>query len=242
MTSALIFAGGVGSRMHTKGTPKQFLKVHGKPIIVYTLEHFQNHPEVDRIVVVCIETHLDYMRKLAAQYELSKMAAIVPGGATGQDSIWNGLVALMENSGGISDDEVVLIHDGVRPIIDEDLITRNIAAVKEHGSAISSSPAIETFCLSGEDSTIASVLERKQCFLAKAPQSFLLKDIVRAHQKARSEGRHDAIDSAQLMMRSGHTLHYVTCDTSNIKITTPCDYYIFKGILEANESMQIIGL
>ena len=112
MNSALIFAGGVGSRMHTKGMPKQFLKVHGKPIIVYTLEHFQNHPEVDRIVVVCIETHLDYMRKLAAQYELSKMAAIVPGGATGQDSIWNGLVALMENSGGISDDEVVLIHDG----------------------------------------------------------------------------------------------------------------------------------
>ena len=240
MNSAVIFAGGVGSRMHTKGMPKQFLKVHGKPIIVYTIEHFQNHPDIDRIVVVCVETHLDYMQKLVELYGLSKVIAIVPGGSTGQDSIWQGLSRLAEDS--TDENEVVLIHDGVRPIIDEALISRNIASVQKYGSAISSAPAIETFCLSGEEETIASVLDRKVCFLAKAPQSFFLKDIVASHQKARQEGRLDAIDSAQLMMRYGVTLHYVPCETSNIKITTPCDYYVFKGILEANESMQIIGL
>jgi len=240
MNSALIFAGGVGSRMHTKGMPKQFLKVHGKPIIVYTLEHFQNHPDIDRIVVVCVETHLEYMQKLIELYGLTKVFAVVPGGSTGQDSIWQGLSKLAESSS--DDSEIVLIHDGVRPIIDEALISRNIASVKTHGSAISSAPAIETFCLSGSEETIETVLDRKICFMAKAPQSFFLKDIVSCHQKARQEGWHDAIDSAQLMMRNGVTLHYVPCETSNIKITTPCDYYVFKGILEANESMQIIGL
>ena len=240
MNSALIFAGGVGSRMHTMGTPKQFLKVHGKPVIVYTLEHFQHHPDIDRRVVVCIETHLDYMRTLTKQYGLDKVFAIVPGGETGQDSIWNGLSRLLEEPG--DDGEIVLIHDGVRPLIDESLISRNIESVKACGSAISASPAIETFCLKADDDTISAVLDRSRCFLAKAPQSFFLKDIVSCHRKARQEGKYDAVDSAQLMMRYGFTLHRVLCDSSNIKITTPYDYYIFKGILEAHENMQIIGL
>ena len=240
MNSALIFAGGVGSRMHTNGTPKQFLNVHGKPIIVYTIEHFQNHPDIDRIVVVCIETYINYMCKLVELYKLSKVFAVVPGGETGQDSIWQGLSKLLETSD--DDREIVLIHDGVRPLIDASLISRNIESVKTHGSAISASPAIETFCLRSTGETIAAVLERDKCFLAKAPQSFFLKDIVHCHRAARREGAYRAVDSAQLMMRNGFTLHYVLCDTSNIKITTPCDYYVFKGILEANENMQIMGL
>lgn len=239
MKYALIFAGGVGTRMHTKAMPKQFLEVHGKPIIAYTIEHFQKHKSIDKIVVVCVETHIDLMWKIIKHHEFDKVIDVVAGGSCGQDSIWNGLSYLEKIA---QDDDIVLIHDGVRPIIDEQLITQNINAVTMFGSAISVASAIETFCLTGDHETIDKVLKRPECVVAKAPQSFWLKDILACHHKAQEEGFHDAIDSAALMMRYGHTLHYVICDNANIKITTPHDYYIFKGLLEAEENMQIIGL
>ena len=239
MKYALIFAGGVGARMHTKATPKQFLEVYGKSIIAYTVAHFQNHKSIDKIIIVCVETHIDLMWKIVRQHDFDKVLDVVPGGASGQESIWNGLSCLEQIA---QDGDIVLIHDGVRPIIDERLITQNINSVIEFGSAISASSAIETFCLTGEQGTLDKVLRRSECVIAKAPQSFWLKDILECHHKAQEEGFYDAIDSASLMMRYGHVLHYVNCHNANIKITTPHDYYIFKGLLDAEESMQIIGL
>lgn len=239
MNYALVFAGGVGERMHTHGVPKQFLEVFGKPIIVYTLEHFQRHRSIDGIVVVCVESHIKLMHSLIAHYDLSKVKVVVPGGSTGQESIRNGLFEIAKYA---NDDDVVLIHDGVRPIIDEDLISRNISSVQQFGSAISSSNAIETFCLVEKYGTIDKILPRPQCIIAKAPQSFKVRDIVECHRRAMQDGINDAIDSAALMQHYGHELHYVSCSTSNIKITTPIDYYLFKGILNAQESMQVMGM
>lgn len=239
MNYALVFAGGVGERMHTHGVPKQFLEVFGKPIIVYTLEHFQKHRSIDGIVVVCVESHIKLMHSLIAHYDLSKVKVVVPGGSTGQESIRNGLFEIAKYA---NDDDVVLIHDGVRPIIDEDLISRNISSVQQFGSAISSSNAIETFCLVEKYGTIDKILPRPQCIIAKAPQSFKVRDIVECHRRAMQDGINDAIDSAALMQHYGHELHYVSCSTSNIKITTPIDYYLFKGILNAQESMQVMGM
>lgn len=239
MNYALVFAGGVGERMHTHGIPKQFLEVFGKPIIVYTIEHFQRHRDIDGIVVVCVESHIKLMHSLIAHYDLSKVKAVLPGGKTGQESIRNGLFEIAKFA---KDDDIVLIHDGVRPIIDEDLISRNISAVQEYGSAISSSNAIETFCLVEKYGTIDKILPRPQCIIAKAPQSFKLHDIVDCHRRAIHDGINDAVDSAALMQHYGYELHYVPCSTSNIKITTPIDYYLFKGILNAQESMQVMGL
>ena len=142
MKYALIFAGGVGSRMHTKATPKQFLEVYGKPIIAYTIEHFQNHKSIDKIIIVCVETHIELMWKIVKRYEFDKVLDVVPGGSTGQESIWNGLSCLED---GAQDDDIVLIHDGVRPIIDERLISQNINAVIEFGSAVSAASAIKPF-------------------------------------------------------------------------------------------------
>ena len=128
MNYAVIFAGGTGTRMNTKTRPKQFLKLHGKEIIIYTLEHFENHPDIDGISVVCIEGWIEYLKKLIKKYQLTKVKWVSPGGSTGQESIFKGLNAMR---GEIDEESIVLIHDGVRPIIDEELITQNIETAKE---------------------------------------------------------------------------------------------------------------
>ena len=133
MNLAVIFAGGSGTRMNAKDRPKQFLLVHGKPIIVHTIELFEKHPEIDGIIVVCIEDWIPYMEEMKYRYRLDKIAKIVPGGATGQLSIYNGLVAAEQVYG--IEDNVVLIHDGVRPLITADTISDNIQSVKEKGNA-----------------------------------------------------------------------------------------------------------
>ena len=132
MNIAVIFAGGSGLRMHTKSKPKQFLDLNGKPIIIYTLELFDNHPMIDGIVVACIESWIPYLKKQLKKFEINKVISIVPGGATGQDSIYNGLCAAEAYAKG--DNATVLIHDGVRPLITEETITDNINKVAEYGS------------------------------------------------------------------------------------------------------------
>lgn len=241
MNFAVIFAGGVGSRMHSKGMPKQFLPVFGKPIIVYTLEKFQEAQSVDGIVVVSLESYIDKMRQLADSYHLSKIVSIVPGGASGQDSIYNGLDAMR---GKARPDDVVLIHDGVRPVIDSELIEACIESVKKYGTAISASPAIETIVRSSDSSQsdIREIIPRAECLMAKAPQAFRYGRILAAHDRARQEGYHDAIDSASLMKHYGEDLHMVRCKPDNIKITTPVDYFLFKGIVEASENYNVFGL
>ena len=177
MNITVIFAGGSGTRMNTKSRPKQFLEFRGKPIIIYTLELFDNHPEIEGIVVVCLEEWIPYLEKMLRKFEISKVVRIVPGGETGQDSIFFGLQAA---STCYPLDSVVLIHDGVRPLITEKTITDNIECVKQFGSCITCVPATETFIVSRQDGGLDIPL-RKASLIARAPQSFILKDILSAH-------------------------------------------------------------
>ena len=131
MNIGLIFAGGVGSRMNSRELPKQFLRIYDKPIIVHTIEHFEKCADVDAVVVVCVADWIDYFNDLAYKYRLEKIKKVVPGGASGQLSIYNGLVAAKEVAGG--EKSVVLIHDGVRPLISSELLTKNIECVKKFG-------------------------------------------------------------------------------------------------------------
>ena len=140
MNVAIIFAGGVGRRMNTKSTPKQFLTLHEKPIIIHTLEVFQNCADIDAICIACLESHIDYTRALCEKFCITKVKWIVPGGATGQQSIFNGVKTVYENCPA---DSIVLLHDGVRPNIDTDLVSRNIEAVKQYGTAVSCAAATE---------------------------------------------------------------------------------------------------
>ncbi len=235
----LIFAGGTGQRMNTRTVPKQFLELHGKPIIVYTIEQFQHHPLIDGIVVVMLEGWIDHFNALAKRYCLDKVSAVVPGGVSGQASIYNGLKKASEL---FQADSTVLIHDGVRPLIDEKTITSAIECVREHGSAVTVSPAVETITLEDSTGKVGQIIERSKCKLAKAPQCFVLGDILAAHERAISEGKSDFIDSASLMQCYGHDLYTVDGSPENIKITTPSDFYIFKAIVDAKESSQIFGI
>ena len=240
MNIAVIFAGGTGQRMNTASKPKQFLELHGKPIIIYTLEYFQKHSQIDGIVVVCLESWIDYCENLLKKYQIDKVLKIVPGGNSGQESIFNGLEAAHQ----ISDNEqdIVLIHDGVRPLINEALITNCIASVKKHGNAITVSPAIETILLKTEDGDIGNILKRSECEMAKAPQCFYLNDIYSCHLKAKAAGKDNFIDSASLMQYYGYKLNAVEGPMENIKITTPADFYIFRAIMDARENLQILGM
>jgi 2-C-methyl-D-erythritol 4-phosphate cytidylyltransferase len=241
MNTALIFAGGSGIRMNAKAKPKQFLELNGRAIIIHTLEYFENHPEIDSICVVIIESWIDYLKELLERYSFKKVKWIVAGGTTGQESIFNGLQAIY-NDNKETEDCIVLIHDGVRPLINDSLISNNIASVRKFRSAITVSPAIETIITANENNQIERVTDRKFCLHARAPQSFFLKDIYTAHKKALDENIHDMIDSASLMKYYGYKLYTVEGPVENIKITTPMDYYLFRAIYEARENSQIFGI
>lgn len=237
MNIAVIFAGGSGKRMNSVAKPKQFLELNGKPIIVYTLEVFDNLPDIDGIVVVCIEGWIPYMHKLIKKYELGKIVEVVCGGETGQDSIYHGLSAAARL---YSEDSIVLIHDGVRPLINEETIIKNIIRAKETGSCITCIPATETFVVSQQDGSLF-IPSRANSLIARAPQSFILKDILRAHESARMEGKHDFIDCCTMMSYYGHKLSTIIGPMENIKITTPTDFFVFRAMEEVHENQQIFG-
>jgi len=238
MNIALIFAGGSGLRMNTRSKPKQFLELHGKPIIVYTLEIFENHRDVDDIIVVCVEDWIDHLKKLLKRFDLTKVKEIIPGGDTGQESIYNGLETASKN---YPQDSIVLIHDGVRPLIYEETITDNINSVISHGSCITCIPATESLIVLDDNDNI-TVPSRKHSLISRAPSSFFLKDIWEVHRRARSEGRNDFIDSCTMMHYYGIKLHTVLGPAENIKITNPTDFYIFRAIEELRENQQIFGI
>lgn len=234
---AIVFAGGTGKRMNTRSKPKQFLELHGKPILVYTIEEFNSHPEIDGIVLVVLESWIDYCEKLVERFQLNKVKAVIAGGDSALVSQRNGL---REAAKLYSEDTIVLIHDGVRPLIDAETISRNIIGVREHGAAITVTPAIETITIKKESGEIGKIIERSKVELARAPQSFILRNILEAHRRAEEEGL-SFIDSASMMQHYGFTLFAVEGSPENIKITTPNDFYTFRALIDARENSQIFG-
>lgn len=241
MNIAVIFAGGTGQRMHTKSRPKQFLELNGKPIIIYTLELFDNHPEVDGIVVACIESWIPFLKKMLRKFEINKVVEIVAGGKTGQESIYNGLCAaerFSKEKGG--EDDIVLIHDGVRPLITEETISDNIKTAHEKGNCITCVPATETFVVRQNDGSL-EIPDRNNSLIARAPQTFKLKDILEVDRKAMAEGKYNFIDSCTMMSHYGYYMNTIIGPMENIKITTPTDFFIFRAMIQVHENQQIFG-
>lgn len=240
MNIAVIFAGGTGTRMNSKDKPKQFLKMHDKPIIIHTLEKFQNNENIDAIVIACIKQWINHLSQLIEYYHISKVKRIVPGGETGQMSIYAGLNAAKDIAEGKN--AIVLIHDGVRPLINDDVINKNIASVIKNGSAITSVNVTETIMEVNDDASIKYIPDRTHSRLARAPQSFLLDEILDVHNKALLEGKKDFIDSCTMMSHYGKKMYLIDGPIENIKVTTPQDFYIMRAILDAQENSQIYGL
>ncbi|WP_273383694.1 IspD/TarI family cytidylyltransferase [Actinobacillus porcinus] len=234
MNYAVIFAGGTGSRMNSKVLPKQFLRIYGKPVIIHTLEVFENCDAIDEIIVVILKGWEQYMKDLLEQYRITKVKKVVSGGDTGQRSIYNGLKEL--------DDGIVLIHDGVRPFISSELIKENIEVATAKKIAITCVKAKETL-VSVEDNKINGVLKRDVSYMARAPQTFDVKLLKSAHQKAIADNDFSFVDSCAIVKHyfPESDFNIVECGTENIKITTQEDFYLAKAMFSLEEDEQLYG-
>lgn len=240
MNIAIVFAGGSGVRMGA-GVPKQFLEINGKPIIVHTLQLFQYHRKIDKIYVAVLEDYIPYMQELVADFRLSKVAAVLPGGSTAQDTIYQALKRAEAES---PKDSIVLLHDGVRPFVSYEVISRNIKGVKEKGNAITCTTCYETILVSRNGETVDEVPYRKETFAAQAPQSFYLKDIIAAHDAVREVNPtyENMVDACTIIRSQGITANMVEGNRGNIKVTTPEDVYMFRALLQYKENEQAFGL
>lgn len=230
MNVAMIIAGGKGARMN-QDIPKQFLNIHDKPVIVYTMQAFQKHPEIDAVLIVCISGWQEILWAYAHQFNISKLKWVVEGGDNGQASIHNGLVELKKHC---DNDDIILIHDGIRPNVSQEIISGCIAQCRLHGSAVTVIPCAEAMLLRNEDKNSSSALiERSILARTQTPQAFPLKKLAWAHEEARKRGIDNSIATCTLMVELGEKVHFCPGAEKNIKITTTEDIEIFKALLMA---------
>ena len=232
MTTAIIIAGGSGHRMG-QDIPKQFINVYDKPVIVYTMEAFQKHPEIDTIGVVCIEGWEQVLWAYAKQFNISKLRFIVPGGKNGQDSIRNGVYELEKH---YNKDDIVLIHDAIRPMVSAEIISDNIRVASEYGNAITVIPCAEAMMVTEDGIISTGSYPRDQLKRTQTPQAFHIGDICDLHRKALEAGITNSVASCTLMIEMGKQVYFSAGSEKNIKLTTVEDIDIFKALLVAKRS------
>lgn len=242
MNIAIIFAGGVGQRLNNgeNSTPKQFLKINDKPIIIRTLELFQTHKDIDKIYISIHPDYYEYMQELVKYYYITKTSGIVNGGKTGQESIYKALkLAQKENP----QDSIVLIHDGVRPNITEEVITKNIECTKKNGNAITCTSCFETILISENGINPEHVPYRKDTYAAQAPQTFHLGEVIEAHEITRKTNPNytDIVDTCTLYKTLDKKTFMVKGNRGNIKITTIEDLYILRALIRYKEDLEAFG-
>jgi 2-C-methyl-D-erythritol 4-phosphate cytidylyltransferase len=229
MNIALVLAGGVGKRTQQE-IPKQFINVYDKPILLYTLEGFQSHPDIDVIEVVCLEGWQEILAAYAKQFAISKLQWIVNGGKTGQESIRNGVYDLYEK---YDKNDVIIIHDGIRPLIDGAVVSDCIAVCTKYGNGVSSLPYNEQIFKTTDGLTTIEFIPRETLRRVQTPQAYRLGDLYQAYQKAFSEeiGIYGSSYTNTMMVELGYTLHFAAGSDRNIKITTIDDIELFKAFL-----------
>lgn len=232
MNIALIIAGGVGARMG-QDIPKQFLHVYDKPVIIYTLEAFQRCPEIDAIEVVCIDGWHDVLKAYARQFGIAKLENVVSGGKNGQDSIRNGLFDIASRH--TDDDDIVLIHDAIRPMISGEIIADNIKTCKQYGNAITVIPCNAAMLKTYDGIESEEQVPRDNLKETQTPQTFFLKDICAAHKEALDKGITASVASCTMYIELGKKLWMCNGSEKNIKLTTTEDIEIFKSLLNSKK-------
>lgn len=235
MNIALIIAGGNGQRMH-QDIPKQFINVFDKPVIIYTLEAFQKHLEIDAIQVVCIDGWHEILNAYAKQFNITKMVNVVSGGENGQSSIRNGVFSIKER---YNDEDIVLVHDAIRPMVSAEIISDCIAKCKLYGSAIAAIPCAEAMLQTESKVFSNSVFNREKLMRTQTPQAFPLKKLIWAHEKAKILGITNSVASCTLMIELGEKVYFSIGSEKNIKLTTIDDIEIFKSLLTSKNSEWI---
>ena len=233
MRTAIIIAGGSGKRMH-QDIPKQFLSVNGNPILIYTLEAFQNHPLIDQVLLVVKNGWEDMVWRYIDQYALTKVKWVIVGGKIGQESINNGVQFL---KGKISESDTVVIHDGIRPIVDDYVLSDVILTAEEKGSAVSALPYNEQIFLKDDEESTLNYIDRNTIMRVMTPQAYRFELLVEGYDKAISEnvGMTDSSYTNTMMVELGDRLYFALGSEKNIKITRPDDLLIFKALLELGD-------
>lgn len=223
--------------------PKQFLKLMGKPIIIYTLEKFEASAEIDDIVIACHGSYVEHMYQLLQTYQIRKANQVVVGGSDRQGSLRRGLDALMENGG--TEDDIAVIHDGVRPLISPSTIRENIRVAKQYGCAVTVHPVTETVVVTGDEAVdMSGFKKRADTYSMTSPQTFRLGKLIEAYRgvETMDQGEIPLLDAAMVYARTGGEVHLVKEQGTNIKITTPEDFYYLKALLELEENKYVFGL
>ena len=232
MNVALIIAGGTGARMH-QNIPKQFLTVNERPVIVYTLEAFQKHVEIDAIAVVCIEGWEQVLWAYANQFNITKLKYVIPGGENGQGSIRNGVYELEKH---FDKDDIVLIHDAIRPMVSAEIISDCIVKTKQYGCGIATIPCAEAMLQTEDGEVSTGSYPRNNLKRTQTPQGFSIGKICDLHRRALEAGITNSVASCTLMIEMGEQVHFSAGSEKNIKLTTVEDIDIFKALLLANRS------
>ena len=233
MNFALIIAGGSGNRMG-QDIPKQFMHIDGAPVIIHTMKAFEQHPDIDGIAVVCLTGWETVLQSYANQFNITKLKWIFPSGKTGFDSIHNGIYGLKEQ--GCKDEDLVLIHDAVRPLLSQEIISSNIAICKAYGYAITGIQCREAILKSDDGFTTTTSIPRDTLIRTQTPQTFRLGNIIGAHEEAKEKGITNSVASCTLIAELGseRVMHIVPGSEKNIKITTVEDIDMIKALMHTS--------
>ena len=237
MNIALLIAGGAGNRMH-QDIPKQFISVNERPVIIYTLEAFEKHPEIDAIAVVCIEGWEQVLWAYAKQFNITKLKYVVPGGKNGQDSIRNGVYELEKH---YDADDIVLIHDAIRPMVSAEIISDCIRVTNLHGNAVTVIPCAEAMMQTEDGIVSVGSYPRDRLKRTQTPQAFRIGAICDLHRRALEAGITNSVASCTLMIEMGEQVYFSMGSEKNIKLTTVEDIDIFKALLAAKRSDWLKG-
>lgn len=228
MVVTLLTAAGTGTRMG-QDIPKQFIHVENKPLIIHTMEAFQNHPGIDAIMVVTLPAWTAVLQAYASQFNISKLKWVIPGGTTGQESICNGLKEL---SHVLNNDDIVMIHDGNRCLVSSEIISNSLATFHEHGSAVAAIPCVEAVFRSNDNGLSSTVsIPREQLFRTQTPHTYSLGKLLWAHEEAQKRNITNTAASCTLMQMLGETIYFSQGSEMNLKITTVDDMLIFEALL-----------
>lgn len=244
MNYALLLAGGVGQRMGTAGLPKQFLEIHGKPIIAHTISKFEAVPNVDKTVIVCHNDWISHINQIISKYSFTKIASVVPGGEDRMGSLKKGLNAIKQFND--CENGVVVIHDAVRPLVEEATIERNIEVASLYGNAMTVKAVTETVVISdGESATFKDFQQRSKTYSLTSPQTFKRLDLEHALseiENINTTAEMPLLDPSLIYAKLGKKVYLVIEENMNIKVTTPTDFYYLRSILELEESKHILGI
>ncbi len=235
MNIALLTAAGNGSRMH-QDIPKQFIHINNKPLIIYTLEAFQGHPSIDAILVVGLSGWIEILWAYAKQFNIDKLKWVVPGGETSQESIYNGIMELKKHC---SPQDAIMIHDGNRAFVTEEIISDSLVKYALYQSAVAAIPCTEAVFRSDDGTSSKSSIPREQLYRTQTPHTYSLEKLLWAHEQAGEKGIRNTIATCDLMCQLGETICFSKGSEKNIKITTVDDIEIFQALLASKKESWI---